>query len=52
MKRNGSLELKGDMEEIKTDYAAQGQTILMSMYRDFINPQIFCPPGIGGAQPF
>lgn len=39
MKRNGSLELKGDMEEIKTDYAAQGQTILMSMYRDFINPK-------------
>lgn len=39
MKRNGELELKGDMEEIKTDYAAQGQTILMSMYRDFINPK-------------
>ncbi|MEI6100609.1 MAG: uridylate kinase [Eubacteriales bacterium] len=39
MKRNGDLELKGDMEEIKTDYAAQGQTILMSMYRDFVNPK-------------
>jgi Glutamate 5-kinase len=39
MKRNGELELKGDMEEIKTDYAAQGQPILMSMYREFINPK-------------
>ncbi len=39
MKRNGELELKGDMDEIKTDYAAQGQTILMSMYRDFISPK-------------
>lgn len=39
MKRNGTLELKGDMEEIKTDYAAQGQPILMSMYREFINPK-------------
>lgn len=39
MKRHGGIELKGDMDEIKTDYAAQGQTILMSMYRDFINPK-------------
>lgn len=39
MKRNGGLELKGDLDEIKTDYSAQGQTILMSMYRDFMNPK-------------
>ena len=39
MKRHGGIELKGDMDEIKTDYSAQGQTILMSMYRDFINPK-------------
>lgn len=36
MKRNGT-ELRGDMEEIKTDYAAQGQSVLMSMYRQFID---------------
>ena len=35
MKRNG-YELKGDMEEIKTDYSSQGQTILMGLYRDFV----------------
>lgn len=35
MKRNGH-ELKGDMEEIKTDYSSQGQTILMGLYREFI----------------
>jgi glutamate 5-kinase len=39
MKRHGGRELKGDPEEIKTDYSAQGQTILMSMYRDFVNPK-------------
>ena len=39
MKRHGGMELKGNVEEIKTDYSAQGQTILMSMYRDFINPK-------------
>ena len=38
MKRNGT-ELKGDMEEIKTDYAAQGQSILMETYRTFIDPK-------------
>jgi glutamate 5-kinase len=38
IKRNGS-ELKGDMEEIKTDYSAQGQSILMGLYREFINPK-------------
>ena len=38
MKRNGT-ELKGDMEEIKIDYAAQGQAILMETYRRFIDPR-------------
>lgn len=37
LKRCGE-ELVGDLEEIKTDYAAQGQTILMQTYRQFINP--------------
>jgi glutamate 5-kinase len=39
MKRNQGRELKGDMEEIKTDYAAQGQSILMQNYRQFISPE-------------
>ena len=39
MKRHGGAELKGDIEEIKSDYASQGQPILMSMYRNYINPQ-------------
>ena len=38
MKRNGS-ELKGDLEEIKTDYSSQGQAILMGLYRDFVDPK-------------
>lgn len=37
-KRNGS-ELKGDLEEIKTDYSSQGQAILMALYRDFVDPK-------------
>ena len=37
IKRNG-IEPKGDIEEIKSDYAAQGQMILMENYRRFINP--------------
>lgn len=37
IKRHGS-ELAGDMEDIKTDYAAQGQAILMANYRKFISP--------------
>ena len=37
MKRTGK-ELSGNMEEIKTDYAAQGQSILMQQYRQFVNP--------------
>lgn len=35
LKRQGH-ELLGDMEDVKTDYAAQGQTILMQQYRQFI----------------
>jgi glutamate 5-kinase len=38
IKRNGR-ELAGDLEEIKTDYAAQGQAILMNNYRQFIRPE-------------
>ncbi len=37
IKRNGH-ELDGDEEDIKTDYAAQGQAILMENYRQFISP--------------
>lgn len=37
MNRNNLEELKGDTEENKTDYAAQGQAILMSLYRQFVN---------------
>jgi len=35
IRRNGT-ELTGDPEEIKADYAAQGQTILMMEYRRYI----------------
>ncbi len=37
IKRNGA-ELSGDVEDSKTDYAAQGQSILMQNYRQFISP--------------
>ena len=36
IKRNGK-ELKGSPEDVKTDYSAQGQAILMSTYRQFID---------------
>ena len=36
IKRNGK-ELSGEKEDIKTDYAAQGQSILMSTYREFVD---------------
>ena len=36
--RNGA-ELSGDEEEIKADYAAQGQSVLMENYRKFISPK-------------
>ncbi len=39
MKRNNGLDLEGNDEDIKTDYAAQGQSILMENYRGFISPQ-------------
>jgi glutamate 5-kinase len=38
LNRNGG-ELTGDEEEIKSDYAAQGQNILMANYRSFISPK-------------
>lgn len=38
IKRTGK-ELKGDAEAVKTDYSAQGQSILMSTYRQFIDPR-------------
>jgi len=39
MRRNNGIELLGDEEDTKTDYAAQGQAILMENYRRFISPQ-------------
>ena len=39
MKRNNYQELAGDIEDVKTDYAAQGQSILMQNYRQYINPE-------------
>ena len=38
IKRTG-CELSGDPESDKTDYAAQGQSILMQNYRQFISPE-------------
>lgn len=37
IKRNGR-ELRGDLDDVKTDYAAQGQSILMENYRRYIHP--------------
>ena len=31
-------ELQGELDDVKTDYAAQGQAILMENYRRFIDP--------------
>ena len=39
MKRNHGRQLDGDENEAKTDYASQGQSILMENYRRFISPQ-------------
>jgi len=36
IKRNG-VELSGDSEEVKTDYSAQGQAILMATYRQYVD---------------
>lgn len=38
MKRTGE-ELSGDPEDVKTDYASQGQSILMSTYRQYVDPK-------------
>ena len=38
MKRNDGSPLYGDEEEVKADYAAQGQAILMENYRRYIAP--------------
>ena len=39
MQRNGGRELKGSKAEIMASYAAQGQPILMEMYRRFVQPE-------------
>ena len=39
MHRNGGKELVGDIDDIKTDYSAQGQAILMQNYRQFVSPE-------------
>lgn len=39
MQRNGGRELKGSKEDIMASYAAQGQPILMEMYRRFVSPE-------------
>lgn len=36
VKRTGK-ELKGDPEDVKTDYSAQGQSILMATYRQYVD---------------
>ena len=38
IQRNGA-EIEGDEESAKTDYSAQGQTVLMNTYRQFIDPK-------------
>ncbi|MEG2676313.1 MAG: uridylate kinase, partial [Clostridia bacterium] len=38
VKRNG-FELNGEYADVKTDYAAQGQAILMENYREYIDPK-------------
>ena len=38
IRRNG-CEIDGDYSEVKVDYAAQGQTILMNNYRQYIDPK-------------
>jgi len=37
IRRNGK-ELEGDSDLVKTDYASQGQAVLMQTYRNFISP--------------
>jgi len=38
IKRTG-YELRGERDDVITDYAAQGQAILMSQYRQFVKPE-------------
>ena len=38
IRRNG-CEIDGNYSEVKVDYAAQGQTILMNNYRQYIDPK-------------
>ena len=38
IRRNGH-EIEGDYGDVKVDYAAQGQTILMNNYRQYIDPK-------------
>ena len=38
IQRNGK-EMEGSVEDVKTDYASQGQSILMSTYRQFVDPK-------------
>lgn len=38
IKRNGK-EIEGNYNEVKMDYAAQGQAILMENYREYIDPK-------------
>ena len=38
IKRAG-YELRGERDDVITDYAAQGQAILLSQYRQFVNPE-------------
>lgn len=38
IQRNGK-ELEGNRDEVKTDYAAQGQPLLMKIYSEFVRPQ-------------
>jgi len=39
IKRTGGELSNGNTDESKTDYASQGQTILMRMYREYIDPK-------------
>ena len=40
-------ELTGEKEQIKVDYSAQGQSILMNNYRTFIRPEYRSWPAAG-----
>lgn len=38
IRRHGN-ELSGEPEQVKADYAAEGQSILMATYRDYVDPK-------------